>query len=68
MTVPFLDFNKALEIAPRLTLAYYFRAGAYYNQGEYGKSWDDVHKLKSMGFQVNQRFLKVLREASGRGR
>jgi len=63
------DYTKTLEINSTLALVYYNRALAYYYaKKEYDKVWDDIHKAQSLGFQVHPRFLKILREASGRER
>ena len=58
------DYTKAIEINPRLAVAYAERALVYYLKREYDKAWEDVHKAESLGQQI--RFLKGLREASGR--
>ncbi len=60
------DFNKAIGINPRYAMAYNYRAVTYYYQGEDDKAWEDVHKAQSLGYQFAPKFLKALREASGR--
>ena len=60
------DWSKAIEINPRYTKAYSNRGLAYYFKEEYDKAWEDVHKAQSLGHQVPPKFLKALREASGR--
>ena len=61
-------FSKAVEANPRLAAAYYDRANAFYNKGEYDKVWEDINKARSMGYQVPKKFLKSLRKVSGRER
>jgi len=61
-------FTKAIEANPRLAAAYYDRANAFYNKGEYDKVWEDIDRARSMGYQVPKKFLKSLRKVSGRER
>lgn len=61
-------FTKAIEINPRLAAAYYDRANAFYNKGEYDKVWEDIDRARSMGYQVPKKFLRSLRKVSGRER
>ncbi len=61
-------FTKAIETNPRLAAAYYDRANAFYNKGEYDKVWDDIDRARSMGYQVPKKFLRSLRKVSGRER
>ena len=61
-------FVKPIEANPRLAAAYYDRANAFYNKGEYDKVWEDIHKARSLGYQVPKKFLKALRKVSGRVR
>ena len=67
-TAQTMPFTKATETNPRLAAAYYDRANAFYNKGEYDKVWDDIDKARSMGYQVPKKFLKSLRKVSGRER
>ncbi len=60
------DYTRAIEINPEDGLAYNNRAFTCFLKGEYDKSWDDVHKAQSLGFEVPQEFLKTLQEVSGR--
>jgi len=60
------DFNKALEINPKLASAYYNRARAYYFKKEYDKSWDDIKKTQDSGYKIPAELLDELRKASGR--
>ena len=60
------DYTSAIEIDPqRFAVAYAERALIYYIKKEYDKAWEDVHKAESLGQEVREGFLKVLREASG---
>jgi tetratricopeptide (TPR) repeat protein len=61
-----LDYNKALELNPGYDKAYYNRAIAYSDKGEFKKAWEDVHKAESFGYKFPPEFLEDLREASGR--
>ena len=61
-------FTSAFEMNPRLAAAYYDRANAFYNKGEYDKVWEDINRARSMGYQVPKKFLKSLRKVSGRER
>jgi tetratricopeptide (TPR) repeat protein len=60
------DCSKAIEINPRQVEAYYGRAMAYFYKKEYERAWDDVHKAESLGKEIHPKFLKALRQASGR--
>ncbi len=60
------DYTKALEINPRYAFAYHNRGVAYLGKGQYDKAWEDVHKAQDLGHKIHPRFLKMLREASGR--
>jgi len=62
------DYSKAIEINPRYAVAYYNRANAYYQTGEYDRAWEDVYIAQSFGYPVSPKFLKTLRETSGRQR
>lgn len=67
-TAPKTSFANVIEANPRLAAAYYDRANAFYNKGEYDKVWEDIHKARSLGYQVPKKFLKALRRVSGRVR
>jgi tetratricopeptide (TPR) repeat protein len=60
------DFDMATEIDPKFAEAYYSRGIAYQREGQYEKAWEDVHEAHSLGYEVDQGFLKALREATGR--
>lgn len=61
-------FGQVIEIDPKYAMAYYNRAILYFGKQEYDKAWEDVHKAESLGSQVSPKFLKALREVSGRER
>ena len=60
------DLNKAIEIDPQLAVAYGERCVIYFIRKEYDKAWENIQKQESLGLQADPRFLKALREASGR--
>jgi tetratricopeptide (TPR) repeat protein len=62
------DFTAALKIDPKLAKAYFGRAIAYTSKKDFDKAWEDVHKAQSLGAQIPQEFLEVLRQASGRNK
>jgi tetratricopeptide (TPR) repeat protein len=59
-------FAKAIQANPRLAAAYYDRANAFYNKGEFEKAWKDIDRARSMGYQVPKKFLRSLRKVTGR--
>ncbi|MBC8468976.1 MAG: hypothetical protein H8D56_05845 [Planctomycetes bacterium] len=61
-----MPFTQAIQTNPRLAAAYYDRANAFYNKGEFEKAWKDIDRARSMGYQVPKKFLKSLRKVTGR--
>lgn len=59
------EFTKAIEIDPTPSIGYYNRALAYFFKKEYDKSWKDVEKAQSLGYQIPPKFLEDLRKQSG---
>jgi tetratricopeptide (TPR) repeat protein len=59
------DFNKAIELNPRHAMDYYNRGLVYYSKREFDKCWEDIKKLKGLGYQIPPDFLDNLRKASG---
>jgi len=53
------DFLVWRRHSVKNTIAYYFRK-------EYGKSWENIKKAQSLGYQIPSEFLDALRKASGR--
>ena len=49
-------------------MAYIYRGLAFLLQDDFDKAWDDVKKTQALGAQFPPKFLKMLREASGRER
>jgi hypothetical protein len=62
------SFTKTIQTNPRLAAAYYDRANAFYNKGEFERAWEDIDRARSMGYHVPKKFLKSLRKVSGRER
>ena len=62
------DFSQAIKMQPEFARAYNNRGYVYYFKKEYKKAWDDINKAQSLGHTVQPRFLRALREASGRQR
>ncbi len=56
------DFTEALKLNPRPDV-YYNRCLVYFTIGEYGRAWEDVKKIESMGYKVDEAFLDKLRKA-----
>ena len=46
------DYNKALEINPRLAIAYYNRGNAYLSKGQYDEAISDYNKA----LEINPRY------------
>jgi tetratricopeptide (TPR) repeat protein len=60
------DWSKAIELSPNSADIYQKRAFAYFKKQEYYKSWEDVHKVEALGYQVQPKFLEDLKKASMR--
>ena len=60
------DFNKAIELNPKEAIAYNNRGAVYFHIKEYNNAWSDVNKAQALGVQIHPKFLKMLREVSGR--
>lgn len=60
------DYEKAIELDPKLPGAYVGRAVVRYTQEDYDGSWEDVHKAESLGGEFWPAFLEALKERSGR--
>lgn len=52
------DFTKAIAISPDYINAYYNRAISYFKKGEPEKGKKDIEKLKSLGYEIDEKFLK----------
>jgi tetratricopeptide (TPR) repeat protein len=62
------EFGKALQINPKNARAYYYRANAFYDDGQYSRAWADVHAAEDLGYRIRPGFLKALRKVTGRER
>jgi len=60
------DFNKAIQIDPKNTDAYFNRAIVYFIKEEYDKSWLDIKRVQELGKTIPVDFLNKLRKASGK--
>jgi tetratricopeptide (TPR) repeat protein len=60
------DYSQAISLDAKLTDAYMGRAVARYMQKDYNGSWDDVHKVESLGGKFWPSFLDALKAASKR--
>ena len=54
------DNTKAIQLSPRLAMAYFNRAGNYFITGVFDKALADALKAKSLGMEVDPRFIEVL--------
>jgi Tfp pilus assembly protein PilF len=54
------DFNKALELDPKFARAYRDRAMLYSDTGDFDKSLADLNKAKSLGYKIDEDFLKLV--------
>jgi tetratricopeptide (TPR) repeat protein len=55
------DFNKAIQLDPKFARAYRDRAMVYYDQTDYDKSLTDLLQARSLGYQVDEDFVKMVR-------
>jgi len=60
------DFKKAETLDPAFADAYSQEAYAYFLSKNYDKSWEVVHKIRELQFQVDSKFLEMLIKGSGR--
>lgn len=56
------DYSQALILNPRYGNAYHNRAVAYYMIKEYQKGLADIERMQQLGFQVDMKLLKTLRD------
>lgn len=59
-------YNQALREKPFFPSAYVGRAMAFYYKGQYDYAWQDVRQAQSLGREIDPKFLKDLKKASGR--
>lgn len=62
------DFTMTVAVNPYYAKAYSDRAIAYFLKTEYGKAWDDIYRLRSLGGDAHPKFIEDLKKASGRDR
>ena len=60
------NFTKAIEVNPKFAMTYNNRAVCCFYKKEYDNAWNNVKKAQALGYQIHPKFLKMLREASGR--
>ncbi|KPK98512.1 MAG: hypothetical protein AMJ95_03875 [Omnitrophica WOR_2 bacterium SM23_72] len=60
------DWSQAIEVDPDQPQVYQKRAYAYMLKNQYHKSWDDVRKLRALGYEPDAKFLDELKRVSGR--
>jgi tetratricopeptide (TPR) repeat protein len=60
------DYEKAIELDPKLADAYVGRAVLRYVRKDYEGSWSDVHKAEELGGQFWPSFMEALKASSGR--
>ena len=60
------DYDQAVRLKPDLAEAYVNRAVARFVLKDYDKSWEDVHKARSLGGEFWPSFEEGLKTASGR--
>ena len=66
LTDALADWNKAAEISPKDPDVYRMRANTYLLTHDYDNAWADVHKAEDLGAAVSLKFIRALKEASGR--
>ena len=60
------DFSTAIEIDPDNAEVYFNRLLANFALGEYDKTWDDAHKIRTLGYSIPEEFIDILRQVSNR--
>jgi Flp pilus assembly protein TadD len=59
------DFNKAMEVDPKFAKAYRNRGMVYFDKGDFDRSLADLKKAQSLGYKIDEDFLKmVVRKAA----
>ena len=62
----FADYKQAITLKPDFAKAYFYRSFVYVMVGNHNKAWDDVHKAKELGFNVDHPMVDRLKKISGR--
>jgi Flp pilus assembly protein TadD len=60
------DYDKAIELDPKLPDPYIGRAVSRFVAKDFDKSWEDVHMAESLGGEFWPAFMDGLKETSGR--
>jgi Flp pilus assembly protein TadD len=55
------DFNRALQLDPKYARAYRNRAMVYYDKSDFDKAAADLVQAQSLGYPVDQDFLKLVK-------
>jgi tetratricopeptide (TPR) repeat protein len=62
------DYDRALRFRPDYGDALYNRAVAYYTLNDFHKAWDDLRKIKELGFESDPKFTDLVIRAMGGGK
>jgi len=54
------DFNKAIELDPKFGRAYRDRAMVYYDLADFDKSLADLKKAQTLGYKIDEDFMKMV--------
>ena len=60
------DFNRAIEIDPKVGKAYYQRGMIYENQEKYAQAVPELKKAKSLGYCIDPVFIEIRGEEGPR--
>ena len=55
------DFNQALQLDPKYARAYRNRSMVYYDKSDFAKAQADLEKAQSLGYKVDDDFLKLVK-------
>lgn len=59
------DYDRVITADPEYLEAYHNRAVAYFLKKDFDRAWQDVNKLRALGYPVKPDFLSDLRRMSG---
>ena len=62
------DFNKAIQLDPKFARAYRDRAMVYFDKTDYNKSLADLLQARSLGYHVDEDFVKMVRRKAAEKR
>ena len=57
-------YDRATALNPEFAYAYYCLAQAKFRQEAHADAWKAVHKAQQLGYEVHERFLKILRQSA----